>query len=67
MRAWLFSIARYIVVDYQRKMSRRKDISIDEVEIPDRLSIEEEAETKRTGLSPLRCLLKKNLVMRNLR
>ena len=46
MRAWLFSIARNIVVDYQRKMSRRKDISIDEVEIPDRLSIEEAVETK---------------------
>lgn len=30
MRAWLFSIARNIVVDYQRKMSKRKDISIDE-------------------------------------
>ncbi len=46
MRAWLFSIARHIVVDYQRKMSKRKDISIDEVEIPDRLNIEEAVETK---------------------
>ncbi len=46
MRAWLFSIARNIVVDYQRKMSKRKVISIDEVEIPDRLSIEEAVETK---------------------
>ncbi len=46
MVAWLFSIARNLVVDYQRKMSKRKDVSIDEVEIPDRVNIEEEVERK---------------------
>lgn len=45
--AWLFSIARNLVVDYQRKMSKRKTVSLEEMEIPDnRLSIEEEVERK---------------------
>ena len=31
MRAWLFKIAHNLVVDYLRKMSKRKEISIDEL------------------------------------
>ena len=46
MRAWLFSIARNLVVDYLRKKSKRKEISIDEVEVPDKLNVEEEVERK---------------------
>lgn len=49
MRAWLFKIAHNLVVDYVRKMSKRRNISIDstsEMEIPDRLSIEKAVETK---------------------
>lgn len=46
MTAWLFSIARNLVTDYQRKMSKRKDISIDEVGIPGRQNVEEEVEAK---------------------
>ncbi len=46
MRAWLFKIAHNLVVDYLRKMSKRRDVSIDEVEIPDRLNVEEVVETK---------------------
>lgn len=48
MRAWLFKIAHNLVVDYVRKMSKRKHVSIDElvVGIPDRLNIEEMMEKK---------------------
>jgi RNA polymerase sigma-70 factor (ECF subfamily) len=46
MPAWLFSIARNLVIDYQRKMSKRKHVSIDEVEIADSHSVEQEMETK---------------------
>jgi len=46
MVAWLFSIARNLVVDYQRKMSKRKTVPLNDVEIPDRVSIEETVETK---------------------
>lgn len=47
MRAWLFKIAHNLVVDHLRKMSKRKDISIDGIQIPDdKLSIEEVVETK---------------------
>jgi len=41
MRAWLFKIAHNLIVDYVRKISKRKHVSIDEVEIPDRLNVEE--------------------------
>jgi len=46
MRAWLFKIAHNIVVDYLRKKSKRSNISINDVDIPDRLNIEEVVETK---------------------
>ncbi|MFQ5925487.1 MAG: sigma-70 family RNA polymerase sigma factor [Dehalococcoidia bacterium] len=46
MPAWLFKIAHNLVVDHLRKMSKRKDISINEVRIPDRLSVEEVVEAK---------------------
>lgn len=46
MPAWLFSIARNLVIDYHRKMSKRKHISIDEVEIADSHNVEQEVETK---------------------
>lgn len=46
MRAWLFKIAHNLVVDYLRKMNKRKHVSIDEVEIPDKLNIEEKVEKK---------------------
>jgi len=46
MRAWLFKIAHNLVVDHLRKMSKRKDISINEVGIPAGLNIEEVVETK---------------------
>jgi RNA polymerase sigma-70 factor (ECF subfamily) len=45
MRAWLFKIAHNAVVDYLRKMGNRRNVSIDEVEIPDRLDIEDLIET----------------------
>jgi RNA polymerase sigma-70 factor (ECF subfamily) len=46
MRAWLFKIAHNLVVDYLRKISRRREISINEVEIPDKLNVEEVVEAK---------------------
>ncbi|MBT9149586.1 MAG: sigma-70 family RNA polymerase sigma factor [Dehalococcoidia bacterium] len=47
MRAWLFKIAHNLVVDYLRKMSKRKDISINEIQIPDdKPTVEEVVETK---------------------
>ena len=44
--AWLFGIARNLVVDHVRKMSKRKEISIDEVGIPDKHNIGEALEKK---------------------
>jgi len=41
IRAWLFKIAHNLVVDYLRKMSKRKNVSIDKVEIADKLNLEE--------------------------
>jgi len=46
MQVWLFRIAHNLVVDYVRKMSKRKDISIDDVAIADRLNIEDVLEAK---------------------
>ena len=41
IRAWLFKIAHNAVVDYLRKMGKRRDVSIDDVEIPDKQDLEE--------------------------
>ncbi len=46
MPAWLFSIARNLVIDYQRKTNKQKYVSIDEVEIADSYSVEQAVETK---------------------
>jgi RNA polymerase sigma-70 factor (ECF subfamily) len=47
MPAWLFSIARNLVVDYLRKVSKRKAVPLEEVEIPNsRLNVEEVVEKK---------------------
>jgi RNA polymerase sigma-70 factor (ECF subfamily) len=46
MTAWLFSIARNLVVDYLRKMSRRKEVPLNEWEIHDQQNVEEVVEVK---------------------
>jgi len=47
MRAWLFKIAHNLVVDHLRKMSKRKDLPINEMSIPDdKPSVEEVVETE---------------------
>ncbi len=46
MRAWLFKIAHNLVVDYFRKMSKRKAVSLSDVEIRDRVSTEEAVEAR---------------------
>jgi len=46
MRAWLFRIAHNLVVDYLRKMSKRKTVSLSNVEVRDKVSTEETVETK---------------------
>ncbi len=46
VRGWLFKIAHNLVVDYLRKMSKRKAVPLNEVEIRDRVSTEETVETK---------------------
>ena len=46
MHVWLFKIAHNIVVDYVRKMSKRKTVPLDTMEIRDELSLEETVETK---------------------
>lgn len=46
MRAWLFKIAHNLVVDHLRRISKRKAVSISDVEIPDRISTEEAVETR---------------------
>lgn len=46
MRGWLFKIAHNLVVDYLRKLGKRRDISINEMGIPDRPNIEEVVESK---------------------
>ena len=45
MRAWLFKIAHNVVVDYLRKMSKSRNVSLDKVEIPDSSNLEELMET----------------------
>jgi RNA polymerase sigma-70 factor (ECF subfamily) len=46
MRFWLLRIAHNLVVDYLRKISKRRDISTDEEGIPDRINIEDVVEAK---------------------
>lgn len=46
MRAWLFKIAHNLVVDYLRKMSKRKAVSLNDVEVRDRVTAEEAVEAK---------------------
>ncbi len=46
MRAWLFKIAHNLVVDYFRKMSKRKAVSLNNVEVHDRVTTEEAMEAK---------------------
>ncbi len=46
MRVWLFKIAHNVVIDHVRKMSKRKTVPLNDMEIPDRLSVEETVETK---------------------
>ena len=41
MKAWLFKIAHNLVMDYLRKMSKRKVVPLDDVEIVDAASPEE--------------------------
>jgi RNA polymerase sigma-70 factor (ECF subfamily) len=45
MRGWLFKIAHNLVIDHVRKISKRRIISIDKVEIVDKLDVEEAVET----------------------
>jgi RNA polymerase sigma-70 factor (ECF subfamily) len=40
MRFWIFKMARNIVVDHYRKMSKRKTVNLDDVDIPDNTDIE---------------------------
>jgi RNA polymerase sigma-70 factor (ECF subfamily) len=46
IQVWLFRIAHNRVTDYLRKMSKRRGISTDEVEIPDRVNMEDVLEAK---------------------
>jgi RNA polymerase sigma-70 factor (ECF subfamily) len=46
MRGWLFKIAHNLVVDYFRKMSKRKAVSLNDVEVRDRVSTEEAVEAR---------------------
>ena len=46
MRAWLFKIAHNLVVDYLRKMSKREAVSLNGVEVHDRVTTEEAVEAK---------------------
>lgn len=46
IRAWLFKIAHNLVVDYLRKTSKRKVVSLDDTEIRDRVSVEEAVEAR---------------------
>lgn len=44
MQAWLFKIAHNLLVDYLRKVSKQKMVSIDTMEIPDKVNLEETVE-----------------------
>jgi len=44
LRFWIFKIARNVVIDHYRKMSKRKTVNLDYVEISDGFNVEEVAE-----------------------
>ena len=46
LRFWIFKIARNIVIDHYRKMSKRKTVNLDDVEIADSTNVEEMAERR---------------------
>ena len=46
MRFWIFKIARNTIVDHYRKMSKRKTVNLDDVEISDNTDVEEMTEKK---------------------
>jgi RNA polymerase sigma-70 factor (ECF subfamily) len=46
MQAWLFKIAHNLLVDYLRKVSKRKTIPIDTLEISDGVDLEETVERR---------------------
>jgi RNA polymerase sigma-70 factor (ECF subfamily) len=46
LRFWIFKIARNIVIDHYRKMSKRKTVNLDDVEIPDGSNVEEMVERR---------------------
>jgi len=46
LRFWIFKIARNIVIDHYRKMSKRKTVNLDDVEIADSTNVEEIAERR---------------------
>jgi RNA polymerase sigma-70 factor (ECF subfamily) len=46
LRFWIFKIARNIVIDHYRKMSKRKTVNLDDVEIADSTNVEEMAEQR---------------------
>jgi len=46
MRFWIFKIARNMVVDHYRKMSKRKTVNLDDVEISDNTDVEEMTEKR---------------------
>ena len=57
MQAWLFKIAHNLLVDYLRKVSKRKIVPMDTLEIPDRVNLEEAVE-RRLQLEKLSQALK---------
>jgi RNA polymerase sigma-70 factor (ECF subfamily) len=46
MRGWLFKIAHNLAVDYLRKMSKRKAMSLNDMEVRERVSTEDVVESK---------------------
>ena len=46
LRFWIFKIARNIVIDHYRKMSKRKTVNLDDVEISDGSNVEDIAEQR---------------------
>ncbi len=46
MRAWLFKIAHNLVVDYFRKMRKRRTVSLNDMDIRDKVTTEGKVEAK---------------------